>query len=657
MENLYSQHEADKCNNDLLTLRVYTSQLLGQNSSLVLHGGGNTSVKVTVKNLFGESENVLYVKGSGWDLATIEAAGFAPVKMDMLLKMAELSVLDDESMVRNQRAAMTDPSAPNPSVEAILHALIPFTFVDHSHTDAIVTITNTANGEARIKEIYGERVFIVPYVMPGFDLARDINKMTKGMDWTKYDGMVLLNHGLFTWGVNAKESYDQHIALVSEAENYLKQNKAYKFTTNYATENKIDLKSLATLRKEVSTLRQRAVLAVPQLNDLAAEFSTLKNVKDLVTRGLLTPDHVIRNKRIPAVIESVEKSIGRFADDYAKYFKKNKTEGLICLDKAPRWALWPNVGTVAFGLSVKECNITSDITTHTIGAILSAEALGGWKALEAKDIFAMEYWVLEQAKLKKGGDAPVLQGKIAIVTGAASGIGRASVENLMAKGATVVALDINPEIKNIFTKNDVLPIICDVTDEDQLKQAIKTTVKTFGGLDIVVSNAGTFPPSENIEDQNTDNWQKSMDVNLSSHQYLLKHSTPFLKLGIDPAVVIIASKNVAAPGPGAGAYSVAKAGLTQLARVAALEYASDGIRVNVVHPNAVFDTAIWTDEVLTKRAANYNLTVDEYKTNNLLKVEITSHDVAQLISTMAGPIFSKTTGSQVSIDGGNERTI
>ncbi|MFT7538522.1 MAG: rhamnose utilization protein RhaD (predicted bifunctional aldolase and dehydrogenase), partial [Lysobacterales bacterium] len=316
MENLYSQHEADKCNNDLLTLRVYTSQLLGQNSSLVLHGGGNTSVKVTVKNLFGESENVLYVKGSGWDLATIEAAGFAPVKMDMLLKMAELSVLDDESMVRNQRAAMTDPSAPNPSVEAILHALIPFTFVDHSHTDAIVTITNTANGEARIKEIYGERVFIVPYVMPGFDLARDINKMTKGMDWTKYDGMVLLNHGLFTWGVNAKESYDQHIALVSEAENYLKQNKAYKFTTNYATENKIDLKSLATLRKEVSTLRQRAVLAVPQLNDLAAEFSTLKNVKDLVTRGLLTPDHVIRNKRIPAVIESVEKSIGRFADDY-----------------------------------------------------------------------------------------------------------------------------------------------------------------------------------------------------------------------------------------------------------------------------------------------------------------------------------------------------
>ncbi len=659
MKNLYTQSDADKCNNDPLRLRVYTSRLLGQDSSLVLHGGGNTSVKTEVANLFGEKEKVLYVKGSGWDLATIEAEGFAPVKMDTLLKMAELDTLDDMTMVKNQRAAMLDPSAPNPSVEAILHAVIPFNFVDHTHADAVVTVTNTPKGKEHVDAIYGDRVLVIPYVMPGFILAREIYKITKEINWSDYEGMVLLNHGIFTWGDTARESYDRMIKLVDEAEQYInKQNAAIDFVETTKVFPSINLFEFAKLRREVSKERGGAVVARLETDSYRTHFANLSNVKKIATRGLLTPDHVIRNKRIPMIIESdVKKSVANFVRDYEKYFKHNTDGTLTCLDPAPRWGIWPNIGTVTFGRTVKECIIISDITHHTMKAIETAEKLGGWKTLGEKDIFEMEYWVLEQAKLKKSGSASIFQGKVAVVTGAASGIGRACVEKLHQFGAVVVALDINPDIRTMFNKSDIIGLVCDLTDEVAIHEAITTTVRNFGGLDIIVSNAGTFPASELLDEMKRSTWDKSINTNLSSHQILMQHALPFLKEGIDPAIVIVGSKNVAAPGPGISAYSVAKAGLTQLARVAALECAAAGIRVNVVHPNAVFDTAIWTDDVLTKRAKNYNMSVDEYKTNNLLKTAITSADVAELVATMAGPVFSKTTGAQVSIDGGNDRTI
>lgn len=655
MKSLWNSKEAALCGNDPLKLRVYTSRLLGREPSLVLHGGGNTSVKTVVKDLFGEFQEVLYIKGSGWDLATIQEEGFAAVKLDVLKRMATLPQLSDTDMVLGQRAAMLNPHAPNPSVEAILHAIIPYKFVDHSHADAVVALTNTPKGISYIQKVYGSRVLIVPYVMPGFVLAKKIFEMTRWLDWKKCAGIVLLNHGLFTFADDAQNSYENHIKLVTQAENFIRQKKVRIASNKPASDNLIDL---ARLRQEVSRLSKGAVVASLKSDPKSVGFANLSNIASIAGRGTLTPDHVIRTKPAPVVIrKDVVQDVDNYAKNYKFYFDRHANGKLKCLDLAPRWAVWPEHGLVSFGRSIKEANIVSDIVDHTVQAIQWAQKLGGWKVLTEKDIFEMEYWELEQAKLSKNPKPLVLQGKVALVTGAASGIGKACVESLVAQGAHVAVLDIREDIVKTFTQEATLPIICDVTKETSLQKAVDMVVRRFGGIDILVSNAGIFPPSETFSEMNHETWDKSLNINLTSHQRLIKACIPYLTHGIDPTIIIIGSKNVPAPGPGAGAYSVAKAGLTQLARVAALELAGKGIRVNVLHPNQVFDTAIWTKEVLEKRAKHYGLSVDEYKKNNLLKTEITSKHVANMVCALAGPVFFKTTGAQIPIDGGNDRVI
>ncbi len=655
MKSLWDQQVADVCGNDPLKLRVYTSRLLGREPSLVMHGGGNTSVKALVKDFFQDTQEVLYIKASGWDLATIEAEGFAAVRLDALKRMATFSELSDAQMVVGQRAAMINPHAPNPSVEAILHAIIPHTFVDHSHTDAVVTITNTPKGASLIKEIYGNRVLVVPYVMPGFVLAKKVYEMTRDLNWSKCEGIVLLNHGLFTFGDDAKTSYENHIRLVIEAEKFIAKKRIKIASAKAGSE---ELLTLSKIRKAVSVALGAAVIADLRNDAGSVGFSKLPDVGKIATRGTLTPDHVIRTKPIPVVIgKDPAKDVVAYAKNYQFYFDCNTNNKLKCLDLAPRWAVWPGQGLVSFGRSIKDAQIISDIVEHTIAAIQIAEGLGGWKVLSEKDIFEMEYWELEQAKLAKNPKPLELQGKIALVTGAASGIGKACVERVAAQGAHVVALDINKEITKIFNRVSVVGMVCDVTKDAELQKAVAATVRRFGGLDIVVSNAGIFPASETLENMNPETWDRSVKINLTSHQRLLKAAISYLSQGIDPTFIIIGSKNVPAPGPGAGAYSVAKAGLTQMARVAALELAPQGIRVNVVHPNQVFDTAIWTKEVLEKRAKAYGLSIEDYKKSNLLKTEITSYHVADLVCCLAGRIFAKTTGAQIPIDGGNDRVI
>ncbi|WP_321777708.1 bifunctional aldolase/short-chain dehydrogenase [Sulfurimonas sp.] len=653
MKSLWNNNEAKKYKTDL-DLRVYTSRLLGQESSLVLHGGGNTSVKSSATNLFGDEEEILYVKGSGWDLATIEAEGFAPVKMGMLLKMAKLEKLNDPDMVKYQRLAMTNPSAPNPSVEAILHAIIPFKFVDHTHTDAVVTITNTKNGEDRIKELYGEKVLIIPYIMPGFVLAKLIFDMTRDVDWSKLEGMVLMNHGLFTFNDNAQKSYEKTIELVDKAEKYLTNNGAVIDVTDDKTT--IGILELANIRREVSKLKKHATISILNDSNEAINFSK-QDIQKIAIQGPLTPDHVIRTKRVPVILrDGAKMDLAYFVEDYKKYFEENKTDETL-LNPAPNFAILKNNGSLSFGKNAKEANIIKDINEHSFEAILKAEKLGGYKALSAAKIFEVEYWSLEQAKLKKSGNSLEFAGKVALVTGGASGIGHSIAQMLNAKGAAVVVLDINPEVEQIFNKADAKGVKCDLTSSSDIKSAIEIAVKSFGGIDIVVSNAGIFTPSENLDTLSDENWDKSMSINLTSHQKLIKQTAPFLKLGIDASIVMVASKNFPAPGKGAAAYSVAKAGQTQLARIAALELGEYGVRVNTLHPHAVFDTAIWTDEVLANRAKAYGMSVEEYKTNNVLKTEICSNDVAELVCAMAGKSFAKTTGAQVAIDGGSDRII
>ncbi len=657
MRNLWDSEIAAQYASDDLAIRVYSSRLLGQEPALVLHGGGNTSVKSEVDNLFGEREEVLYVKGSGWDLATIETAGFAPVKMRALLQMAQLTELSDQAMVQAQRAAMLDPGAPNPSVEAILHALIPFKFVDHTHADAVVTISNTPDGEARIRELYGKRVLIVPYVMPGFILARTIFQMCQGLDWQGLDGMVLMHHGIFTFSDSAEESYGEMIKLVTQAEEYLAEQGALVEPQSCSPAE--ELPTLAKIRQAVSAARGAAVVTNWEWDDAAVEFSNLPDLETLVGRGPLTPDHVIRTKRNPVVIRrEPQQEITEYVERYHDYFQRNnKGKELSCLNPAPCWAVWPGNGCISFGRSCREADIVADISAHTRPAIRSAELLGGWQPLAEAEIFSMEYWELEQAKLGKGKTEPPLQGKVAVITGAASGIGLACVAELQAQGAAVAALDLDPAVKEYSSRRDTLGIVCDLTDWQQIQDAVAVTVRQFGGIDILISNAGAFFASETIEQMTSDSWNSSLAINLTSHQRLLQACIPYLKLGVDPAVVMIASKNVPAPGPGAAAYSAAKAGQTQLARVAALELGGAGIRVNTIHPDAVFDTAIWTPEVLAARAEHYGLTVEQYKTKNILQREVRSHDVAALACALAGPLFSRTTGAQIPVDGGNERVI
>lgn len=656
MKSSWNEKEAAIHGADPLAQRVYTSRLIGKEPYLVLHGGGNTSVKAKAKNVFGDNEEIVYVKRTGYDLATITADGFAPLKLDIVKRMVTLDELSDADMMRLLRSATGEPEATPPSVEAILHAIVPFKFVDHTHADAVVTITNTEKGTERIGQIYGDRMFLVPYVMPGFLLAKEIYEMTRDIDWQQVEGMILLNHGVFTFGDDARSSYERMIQIVTVAEDYLQKRAAVEDSGQASP--KEDLRGLARLRRAVSNARGRAVVAKVDADPAAVHFSGLLNVESIASRGPLTPNHVMHAKRVPLIVESSpEEDVARYAREYQDYFDRNTDGELTCLDPAPRWAIWPEHGAVSFGHNYVESGIISDIAKHTIRAIQLGEGLGGWQPLPEDHVFDVEYWELERVKMPALESLPPLCGKVALVTGAASGIGRACVRALNAQGAAVMALDIDPKITGTFEKKDIWGLVCDVTDGDSVKTSVQSAVRRFGGLDILVSNAGTFPATETIAEMKAETWSRSIDLNLSSHQRVLQECIPYLELGVDAAVVIIASKNVAAPGPGAAAYSAAKAGLTQLARVAALELAPKRVRVNIIHPDAVFDTGIWTPEVLESRARHYGMGVDAYKTKNLLGVEVESKDVAALACAMAGPLFSKTTGAQVPVDGGNDRVV
>ena len=652
MQSLWNDQEAAQYN-DALGLRVYTSRLLGKNPELVLHGGGNTSVKVEEKDFFGEPVSLCYVKGSGWDLATIEREGFAPVRMSALLKMAELPTMSDSDMVLQQRAAMTNPNAPAASIEAILHAILPFKFVDHSHANAIAALTCNADGAARVAEVFGKRVIVVPYVMPGFILAKTIYDIIKGRDLRAegIDGMVLLKHGLFTFADDAKTSYELHIEMVTMAEAYLAK-KAAAQPAETAPEE--DLKALAALRKEVSVKRGHAQVA--RLLDQPSQVA-YASIGAAGARGPLTPDHSIRTKRVPAVIGAdIPASIQQYADDYAAYFQRNaKSETM--LDTAPRFALWQGHGIVAFGDTVKDANIVADIATHTASTVALGESVGGWEPLPEKDIFEIEYWELEQAKLRKGPARKVLQGKVALVTGCAAGIGFACAESLAEQGAQVVGLDIDKDIPEIMKKIGGVGIIVNLTEDKPVQDAIEFVVREYGGIDIAVSNAGIFPKNEHLDVMAQTDWDRTISINLTSHQKLMNKVIPYVKLGIDASIIFVGSRNFKAPGPGASAYSCSKAALTQLCRVAALELAPWRIRVNIVHPDAVFDTKLWTPEALQRSAERYGMSVEEYKTKNLMKVEIKSKDIGNMVSAMASPLFSKVTGAQIPVDGGNDRVI
>jgi len=389
MQNLWSETEAKNYTSDL-ELRVFTSNLLGRSDELVLHGGGNTSVKSIV-----DGEELLLVKGSGWDLVSIKEEGFAPVKLDILKEMAKLESLSDSDMVKEQKAAMTDTLAPNPSIEAILHAIIPYKFVDHTHADAVVTISNSKNGQELIKQVF-PNFLIVPYLMPGFILARDIYRMVEGIDWDSIDGIILHNHGIFTFDNDAKISYDKMIVAVSEAENFLNNNTTIKYNT---TQKEYDVENLVKFLEES---KGHKIFVNINQSDVALTYSNQEDLNAFASRGVLTPEHIIRTKRKPLVLKQndvVEKKLAIYKKEYEAYFKKYAKDEIM-LNPSPNYVVIENFGVISFGKNQKEADIINDIVSHTMNAVLRADQLGGYLSINEKNSFDMEYWELEQAKLK-----------------------------------------------------------------------------------------------------------------------------------------------------------------------------------------------------------------------------------------------------------------
>jgi NAD(P)-dependent dehydrogenase (short-subunit alcohol dehydrogenase family) len=470
--------------------------------------------------------------------------------------------------------------------------------------------------------------------------------------------MILLNHGIFTFGDSAKLSYDRMIDLVTRAEAFVASRRGERARRAGRTVAGTSRRQeRAELRAAISAAAGDAVVLSSHTDPAVMAFVDRPDLATISQRGTATPDHVIRTKPWPLLGRDVE----GFARRYRQYFERFRDRApgdLHALDPAPRVVLDPELGMVCVGRTPKDARMAEDIYRHTIDIILDATDLGGYEPVALPDLFDVEYWELEQAKLRRKPAPPPLAGQVALVTGAASGIGRACAGALLGEGAAVAGVDVDEGVADAFDGPAWLGLSGDVTDSSAVEASLELAVERFGGLDVLVLNAGVFPPSAPIASLDIDGWRRAMAVNVEANVALLRAAHPLLRLAPRGGrVVVIGSKNVAAPGKGAAAYSASKAALTQLARVAALEWAADGIRVNVIHPNAVFDTGIWSDDVLAERAAAAGMSVEEYRASSLLGVEVTSADVARLCVVMCGPAFDKTTGAQVPVDGGNDRVL
>jgi rhamnose utilization protein RhaD (predicted bifunctional aldolase and dehydrogenase)/NAD(P)-dependent dehydrogenase (short-subunit alcohol dehydrogenase family) len=640
---------------------VYCTRLIGSDPGLVLHGGGNSSVKAPREDVTGRMVDAIHVKGSGWDMATIEAPGLAPLDLPRLRELLELSTLSDPDMMRELAAAKLDPAAPNPSVESLLHAFLPHRAVQHSHADVIVALTNVADGANIVDDVYGDDVVVVPYVMPGFDLARVVRELWSERAHDGTIGMVLCNHGLFTFGADSATAYRRHVDLISRAEAWLD----HRAPTTPAQSSVhalpgVPTSELAAIRQEISEAAGAPMIVRRHVDPEVARFVARDDLASLAIRGPLTPDHVIRTKPRPLVGRDVAGYVAWYQAYAAEYRSRSSTEPTQ-LDPAPRLVLDPELGMLAVGRSAKNARIVADITQHTIPVQTRAEDhLSGYVGLSDGDLYDMEYWDLEQAKLRLGGSPPPLTGAVAIVTGAASGIGRACAAELMSRGGAVIGLDLDGagDPPGGGSADAWLGIEVDVTDDEAVAAALVAGVERFGGIDIAVVAAGVFGPSAPLAELDPADWRSTMAVNVDAVATLFSQLAPLLAQSpIGGRVAVIGSKNVPAPGKGAAAYSASKAALRQLCRVAALEWADDGIRVNTVDPDAVFDTGLWTDDLIAERAQRYGLTPEEYRRRNLLSTEITSDTVARGVVALCTDDFAATTGAHVPVDGGSDRVI
>ena len=646
-----------------MALRVYTTRLLGRNSELVLHGGGNTSVKTSIKDIDGKNYDVLCVKGSGWDMAEIEPAGLPAVKLNPLLELKNKKYLSDEDMVAYQKRNLIDIKSPNPSVETFLHAFLPFKFVDHTHSDAIMDVTNRPNGKDLCKKIFGNKVSIVPYVMPGFGLAKKINEVYKKNP--NINCLILLNHGIFTFDNTAKKSYDLMIKYVSIAENTVRKlkRKKIKQIKKYNTQFKPH-EIAPILRGLVSENKDQKFILNYRSNKTIDYFINGTDVKRYSNIGTATPDHVIRVKPFPLVItpkqnssiedfkKIAEKSFREYRKKYVKYFNinKKKVKGKkTMLDTSPRVILVQNVGLFSVGDSLKASKIAGDLTETNARVISSVEETTKYKFIPEKDLFDVEYWSLEQAKIKK--TKKILQGNVVVITGGFGAIGSATYKLFKSFGAEIVLLDVDAKkVKEMQTKITDLCLYCDVRNKNSISNAFKRISERYGGIDILISNAGTAIGGS-IAEVDDKILRKSFEDNFFSHQNCASETIKIMKKqNIEGCLLFNISKQAVNPGKNFGPYGLPKTALLSLCKQYAVDYGSFGIRSNGVNADRI-RSGLLNDGMIKSRAKARKVSTDEYMRGNLLLNEVKAEDVAKAFFHLA--ISKKTTGAVLTVDGGN----
>jgi rhamnose utilization protein RhaD (predicted bifunctional aldolase and dehydrogenase)/NAD(P)-dependent dehydrogenase (short-subunit alcohol dehydrogenase family) len=646
--------------NEDLALRVYTSRLIGREPALVLHGGGNTSVKTMLPDDLGEPTEVLCVKGSGSDLADLEPEGLPAVRLRTLVALRGRDSLSDEAMVNAARVRLLDAAAPNPSVETLLHAFLPHKYIDHSHADAILSLVDQPDAEVRCQEIFGDRLAIVPYVMPGFSLAKLAAEVWERC--SACEGLLLLQHGLFTFGASARESYERHVAAVTRAEAVIEQHRA-KVQVAVMPRPEVDWAALApTLRGMLGEGRRRYVLELRRSARIRA-FVDDDSLSELASRGPITPDHVIRTKPWPLLLDPeralgsveahLESALRAFRAHYHGYVRTQVEErgvAKVPLDPDPRVVLIAGLGLVGVGADAKAAAIAADLYEHTIGVIRDAEAVGCYHALPEHDLFDMEYWSLEQAKLGKKAARP-LEGRVVLVTGAASGIGAATARAFAAQGAALWLVDRDEgPLAELARALRAGYAVVDVRDRSAVEASVRAAVLRYGGLDGVVSNAGTAPQAP-IDRCPPGLLEDSLAVNLLAHQWLAAAATAVMRAqDMGGFLLFNASKSAFNPGPGFGPYAIAKAGLVALMKQYAIEGGDAGIRANAINADRVRTSLLDPVEV-EARAQARGLTADDYFRSNLLGREVTPEDVAQGFVALA--LAEATTGMVLTVDGGN----
>jgi rhamnose utilization protein RhaD (predicted bifunctional aldolase and dehydrogenase)/NAD(P)-dependent dehydrogenase (short-subunit alcohol dehydrogenase family) len=655
-----------------LALRVYTTRLLGRDPRLVLHGGGNTSVKTVQPDLLGETVGVLAIKGSGADMAAIEPASLPALRLDRLRKLRACASLSDGDMVRILRENLLDPIAPNPSVEILSHAFLPHKFVDHTHATAVLSLTDQPDGEAICAEVFDGRVGLVPYLMPGFALAKKLAEVYEAAP--KVEGMILIKHGIFTFGADAREAYERMIELVTLAEERLARNRKAVFAPARVPERVAPPGDVAPILRGAVSLKDDKIEGA--WRRLILEFRGTPAVLDFVNgaelsrysqAGVVTPDHTIRTKNWPLVVAAPEsgkslefkrasqKAVSAFVENYKAYFTRNNaraTHAKTMLDPQPRVALVPGVGLFGLGRSKIAARIAADLAEAAIETIADAEAIGRFESIPEADMFDMEYWSLEQAKLGIAKDL-ALAGQIAVITGAGGAIGAATAKAFAAAGAEVALLDLDERAAqaNATAIGDTaIAVRCDVTDAASVRAAFEQVVAAFGGVDIAVSNAGAAWQGR-IGEVDEDILRRSFELNFYGHQRVAQAAVKImLAQGTGGCLLFNVSKQAVNPGPNFGPYGLPKAATLFLVRQYAVDYGADGIRANAVNADRI-RSGLLTDDFIKERSQARGLSETDYMRGNLLGREVTADDVAQAF--LAQALALKTTADVTTVDGGN----